>query len=162
MKTQIRKKVIRFAKKRVEIEGLGHPELAALKTGKVDFCDTTYTHFDVFLEKEAEKGYDENDMIVKPYISTHSVWYSWLNVTITNIHTGASIDGWERLIFPKRKTYQKDFFLPELEKEKAEIEKRRAEKLEKSLTYYKEENIELKVLIEDLKLKLEIEENIEK
>jgi len=136
IKTNILKMAKVAANEYADKEKRGYVEAAWLNEQKpeiIEFKDCLNEK----LEKATTLGYDENDVKIRMYLSTHDQWSNWFAFELKIDTFGFLVN--QRIVFPYRSTLPKEFLVPLLEKEKIEqnkikdaLKKRQAEETAKA------------------------------
>lgn len=89
---------------------------------------------DTWASQAKNLGYTENDVVVKPYISTHAEWYNWTSFSLEIPNYGEYEYNLEKISFPQNSELPKDFVAPFIERERREAAEKAeiAEKAEKA------------------------------
>ena len=108
-----------------------------------------------FLDDAESKGYTPDDITVGPFIM--STKYGWYSYSVSHRLLGQRFAATRK--FPDRNTHRKDFVMPLLQKEDAEQDKRKKEKLENELKEARATINRLRDRIDELTREEEEDEN---
>lgn len=125
--------VAKFCHERAEKEQRGYAQAAWFEQEGLNQIQERLTEkrFVEWLKKAYSLGYEMDDVVVAPYISTHGVWYGWTSFQVEVPVYGRYSTSFGKIEFPHDSELPKTFVMPFLEREAAEAEERETARAER-------------------------------